>query len=257
MLSTLSLAWRPALPLRPPHLVVRRRVSGRPSSVTASASSPESSSPAASDTDNTPRALPSCPGSFSGRHRQAVTFRCFARWYEVVVVWARKDITYCPNVMPSTSSCPQFALPRTTECLISFLKALAAAPNERTRDRVGYRAGHYPRSLVTRVGKLELRVTRDRDGRFSTELFERFQRSEQALVSALAFARQPDLRTIRKPPAGSCSRHPRRRCAVRCPTPQPVPAPGRRTRGARRIARRGGNVRHRVPRTASRRRAAA
>ena len=41
-------------------------------------------------------------------------------------------------------------------------KALAAAPNERTRDRVGYRAGHYPRSLVTRVGKLELRVTRDR-----------------------------------------------------------------------------------------------
>ena len=32
----------------------------------------------------------------------------------------------------------------------------------------------------------ELRVPRDRDGRFSTELFERYQRSEQALVSALA-----------------------------------------------------------------------
>ena len=65
-------------------------------------------------------------------------------------------------------------------------KALSAAPGERTRDRVGYRAGHYPRSLVTRVGKLELRVPRDRDGRFSTELFARYQRSEQALVSALA-----------------------------------------------------------------------
>ena len=65
-------------------------------------------------------------------------------------------------------------------------RALAAAPGERTPDRVGYRAGHYPRSLVTRVGKLELRVPRDRDGRFSTELFERYQRSEQALVSALA-----------------------------------------------------------------------
>ena len=51
---------------------------------------------------------------------------------------------------------------------------------------VGYRAGYYPRSLVTRVGKLELRVPRDREGRFSTELFERYQRSEQALVSALA-----------------------------------------------------------------------
>ena len=65
-------------------------------------------------------------------------------------------------------------------------RALAAAPGERTPDRVGYRAGHYPRSLMTRVGKLELRVPRDRDGRFSTELFERYQRSEQALVSALA-----------------------------------------------------------------------
>ena len=65
-------------------------------------------------------------------------------------------------------------------------KALAAAPGERTRDRIGYRAGHYPRSLVTRVGKLELRVPRDRDGRFSTELFARYQRSERALVSALA-----------------------------------------------------------------------
>ena len=65
-------------------------------------------------------------------------------------------------------------------------EALAAGRGERTADRLGYRAGHYPRSLVTRVGKLELRVPRDREGRFSTELFERYQRSEQALVGALA-----------------------------------------------------------------------
>jgi putative transposase len=64
--------------------------------------------------------------------------------------------------------------------------ALGAEPGERTEARLGYRAGHYPRTLVTRVGKLELRVPRDRDGRFSTELFERYQRSEKALVSALA-----------------------------------------------------------------------
>ncbi len=31
-----------------------------------------------------------------------------------------------------------------------------------------------------------LDVLRDRDGRFCTELFERYQRSEKALVSALA-----------------------------------------------------------------------
>lgn len=42
------------------------------------------------------------------------------------------------------------------------------------------------RTLITRVGKLELRVPQDRDGRFSTELFERYQRSEQALVATLA-----------------------------------------------------------------------
>jgi putative transposase len=39
---------------------------------------------------------------------------------------------------------------------------------------------------VTRVGTLELRVPQDRQGRFSTEVFERYQRSEKALVSALA-----------------------------------------------------------------------
>jgi len=64
--------------------------------------------------------------------------------------------------------------------------ALGAEPGERTDARLGYRAGHYPRTLITRVGKLELRVPRDREGRFSTELFERYQRSEKALVSALA-----------------------------------------------------------------------
>ncbi|WP_348627317.1 transposase [Mesorhizobium sp. M1A.F.Ca.IN.022.06.1.1] len=34
--------------------------------------------------------------------------------------------------------------------------------------------------------KLELRVPQDRAGRFSTELFERYQRSERALVATLA-----------------------------------------------------------------------
>jgi putative transposase len=64
--------------------------------------------------------------------------------------------------------------------------ALGAAKGERTPDRLGYRAGYYGRTLVTRVGKLELRVPQDRAGRFSTELFERYQRSEKALVAALA-----------------------------------------------------------------------
>ncbi len=64
--------------------------------------------------------------------------------------------------------------------------ALGAAKGERTGARLGYRSGSYGRTLITRVGKLELRVPQDRDGRFSTELFERYQRSEQALVASLA-----------------------------------------------------------------------
>jgi transposase-like protein len=64
--------------------------------------------------------------------------------------------------------------------------ALGAAKSERSSGRLGHRAGHYGRTPITRVGKLELRVPQDRDGRFSTELLERYQRSEQALVATLA-----------------------------------------------------------------------
>lgn len=63
---------------------------------------------------------------------------------------------------------------------------LGAEPGERTEARNGYRAGYYSRGLVTRIGKLELRVPRDRSGEFSTALFERYARSEKALVAALA-----------------------------------------------------------------------
>ena len=63
-----------------------------------------------------------------------------------------------------------------------------SAPRRASGPRRGWRtaAGYYSRSLITRVGTLELRVPQDRTGRFSTELFERYQRSEKALVGALA-----------------------------------------------------------------------
>jgi putative transposase len=63
---------------------------------------------------------------------------------------------------------------------------VGASKSERTPSRLGYRSGYYSRTLITRVGKLELRVPQDRQGRFSTQLFDRYQRSEKALVSALA-----------------------------------------------------------------------
>jgi len=64
-------------------------------------------------------------------------------------------------------------------------ECLGAGRYERTDQRLGYRSGYYSRNLLTRVGTLELRVPQDRDGRFSTQVFERYQRSEKALVSTL------------------------------------------------------------------------
>jgi transposase-like protein len=64
-------------------------------------------------------------------------------------------------------------------------ETLRAEKGERTAERLGYRAGYYTRRLVTRVGKLVLRVPQDRQGRFRTGVFERYQRSEKAPVSAL------------------------------------------------------------------------
>ena len=62
---------------------------------------------------------------------------------------------------------------------------LRAEPGEQTDRRRGYRNGSYKRGLTTRVGTLTLEVPRDRDGTFQTQLFERYQRSEKALVLAL------------------------------------------------------------------------
>ena len=81
------------------------------------------------------------------------------------------------------------ALVRTAlqEVLVAEMtEAVGAEKGERTAGRQSYRSGYYGRTLITRVGKLELRVPQDCAGRFSTELFERYQRSERALVAALA-----------------------------------------------------------------------
>jgi len=68
------------------------------------------------------------------------------------------------------------------EELTAFLNA---EPYSRTEERRGYRNGYKPRVLKTRVGRLELMVPKDREGRFQTELFEKYQRSEKALVLAI------------------------------------------------------------------------
>jgi putative transposase len=63
--------------------------------------------------------------------------------------------------------------------------ALKAQPGERTPERVGYRNGSREREMQTRIGTLTLKVPRTREGEFSPDLWERYQRSEQAFVLAL------------------------------------------------------------------------
>lgn len=66
-----------------------------------------------------------------------------------------------------------------------FENYIQADRYERTEDRQGYRNGTYSRKIKTRVGTIELDVIRDREGHFSTELFRRYQRSEQAFVLSM------------------------------------------------------------------------
>src|ERR1700750_2410974 len=90
----------------------------------------------------------------------------------------------------------EFLRPMVRAVIQEFLEAemaeaVGAQKGERIEGRLSYRSGYYARSLITRVGKLKLRVPQDRNGRFSTEIFERYQRSEQALVASLAEMDRP------------------------------------------------------------------
>ena len=59
---------------------------------------------------------------------------------------------------------------------------------ERGEDRHSHRNGYKSRTLYTRVGTLVLQVPQTRDGAFYPSILERYQRSEKALVLALAEA---------------------------------------------------------------------
>jgi putative transposase len=86
---------------------------------------------------------------------------------------------------------PDFLVPVVQEAVQAILEVemaecLQAGKHERNDQRLGYRSGYYRRRLITRVGTLVLRVPQDRAGHFSTQVFEQYQRSEKALVAALA-----------------------------------------------------------------------
>lgn len=56
---------------------------------------------------------------------------------------------------------------------------------ERSDERRDYRNGYYERELTMSIGKLKLKVPRSRNGEFSTSVFEKYARCDQALVISM------------------------------------------------------------------------
>jgi putative transposase len=65
-------------------------------------------------------------------------------------------------------------------------QVLGAAWGECTPERKGYRNGTYTRDLATSSGPIEdLEVPRDREGRFHTQVFDRYQRYEPQVADGI------------------------------------------------------------------------
>ena len=69
---------------------------------------------------------------------------------------------------------------------IERAEVLRAGPYERTEERRGYANGFKPKTLNTRIGKVELQVPQTRDVEFYPKSLERGVRSERALKLAVA-----------------------------------------------------------------------
>jgi putative transposase len=65
-------------------------------------------------------------------------------------------------------------------------QCIGASWGECTPNRRGYRNGSYTRDLVTPTGRIEdLKVPRDREGEFHSQVFKRYNRFEPEVAEAL------------------------------------------------------------------------
>lgn len=100
------------------------------------------------------------------------------------------DINVGKDLLPGLLS-GQNGLAKLVEAVLNQIleaqvaETLGAVRHERSDERQGYRNGYRPRTIYTRVGPVTLQVPQTRDGSFSTDIFRRYQRSEQAFVLAL------------------------------------------------------------------------
>ncbi|MGH7714504.1 MAG: IS256 family transposase [Vulcanimicrobiaceae bacterium] len=101
------------------------------------------------------------------------------------------DVTLSQTLLPALLSGQDGLAKLLQSALNQVLEAqmtehIGAERYERAEERDGrYRNGHRERQLYTRVGPISLRIPQTRDGSFSTEIFERYQRSERAFVLGL------------------------------------------------------------------------
>lgn len=83
----------------------------------------------------------------------------------------RKLKTVGPRLEPRVArkTCSRMLVKEALDQILQaeMIEFLGAAPGERSTERLGYRAGYYERGLITRIGKIELRVPRDRSRQFS------------------------------------------------------------------------------------------
>jgi len=111
---------------------------------------------------------------------------------------------------------------------------IGAAWGECSPKRKGYRNGTYTRDLVTSTGRLQdLKVPRDREGQFHTQVFDRYQRYEPHIAEGLTqmFV------------AGTSTRHPWGKSPKRCWESLLALAPSVASiRASRSNLKRGGNV---------------
>ncbi len=63
---------------------------------------------------------------------------------------------------------------------------LGASPYARSEERSDYRNGFRDRAFTTRIGTITLHVPRHRFNAFETQIFERYSRSESALIATMS-----------------------------------------------------------------------
>lgn len=69
--------------------------------------------------------------------------------------------------------------------LAQSTEQLGAEHYECTDNRTTHRSGFRDKPLTNRIGSITLRVPHHRNGNFNTDMYERYQRSEQALMLSM------------------------------------------------------------------------